>query len=367
MNEKWIETENITFYNNISTSITHYKNVVIFDLDNTLIKTKSKRVFPINTDDWMFNFENIVDTLHTISKNTLLGIITNQKGIKSHTQLKEWQYKLNQILKYINFNFIFASFKDDRYRKPMIGSWDFIKEHLNGIKVPDCKIIFVGDACGRENDFSDTDIKFAMNCGFKFYTPEKFFKISLEKQIMTTTYPELEYYTTTEFNKILKNISLTIDKHINNNILIILIGLPSCGKSFIRKLIIDKYYTFKYFNKDDIHNKIDNDNLIKKHNDKIKFIIDDNTNMSVKNRNELYKTYNSYYKIGIYFDYDIDLVNHLNYMRMYWFGAELIKKVVYNTLYKKFDVPIEKEFDIFIKLNKIIPDFNLEKNLKYYF
>ena len=42
--------------------------------------------------------------------------------------------------------------------------------------------IYVGDAAGRKksktykrNDFSDSDYKFAINCQFKFFTPEEFF------------------------------------------------------------------------------------------------------------------------------------------------------------------------------------------------
>jgi bifunctional polynucleotide phosphatase/kinase len=42
--------------------------------------------------------------------------------------------------------------------------------------------IYVGDAAGRKksktykrNDFSDSDYKFALNCQFKFFTPEEFF------------------------------------------------------------------------------------------------------------------------------------------------------------------------------------------------
>ena len=52
---------------------------------------------------------------------------------------------------------------------------------------------------------------------------------------------------------------------------------------------------------------------------------------------------------------------------MYWHGADLITKVAYYTLNKNFDIPDEKEFDTFIKLDKIVPDFNLENGIKYYF
>ena len=135
----------------------------------------------------------------------------------------------------------------------------------------------------------------------------------------------------------------------------------------IRKNLINYNSNFKYINKDDIKKKIINNNIINKHDLNINYIIDDNTNTAFKNRNQIYKIYKSHFKIGIYFNYEIDLALHLNYMRMYWYGGELIKKVAYYTLNKKFNKPEEKEFDLLIKLDKIIPDFNLESSMKYYF
>jgi bifunctional polynucleotide phosphatase/kinase len=362
--QKWITNKNYTFYDNITNlKISDFEFMFIFDLDNTLIKTKSGKVFPINGNDWIFNYDFIPKFLNNLDK-TLIGIISNQKGLKTDTQIIEWQNKLNNIMKYINVNFIFSSFKDDRYRKPMIGSWNYLKDIVQNLNILENKIIYIGDAAGRIEDHNDTDLKFAQNCNFKFNTPEKFFKIKTPKQIMTITYPKLEYYTKKEFNNIIKTITNNFTKE---QILIIMIGLPSCGKSFIRKLFINKYTNFKYNNKDDIKNKIINDNLIIKHDKNIKYIIDDNTNINTKQRNELFKIYNTHYKIGIYFNFDIDTIMHLNYMRMYWYDAELIKKIVYNTLNKKTEKPEKTEFDLLIEINKIIPDFNLETNIKYYF
>jgi bifunctional polynucleotide phosphatase/kinase len=344
-----------------------WKNIIIFDLDGTIVKTKSGKVHPIDSNDWMFNYTNVVEKFNGLDK-TIIGIISNQKGIKSDTKLLEWQTKLNNIMKHINFHFIFASLKDDRYRKPMIGSWQYIKDnYLKGFNLqPNNQIIYVGDACGREADFSDTDLKFAYNSGFKFSTEKKFFNdgVGIGKQVASITYPELEYYSKIEFNKMMDPVIKCFDKE---KVLVIMIGFPGCGKSFIRKFLLNSNPDFKYFNKDDLASKIINNNLISKNNSTINHIIDDNTNTTLKNRNEIFKLYGNHYKIGIYFDYGIDLAMHLNYMRMYWFGADLIKKVAYNTMNKKFDKPDEKEFDLLIKFDKILPDFNLESNLKYYF
>jgi bifunctional polynucleotide phosphatase/kinase len=363
---KWINDDKFTFFNNLTSIEVHkFKKIVIFDLDGTIVKTKSGKIHPINSDDWVFNYSNVVDVFSKLD-NTIIGVITNQKGIKSTNNLIDWQKKLNNIMKHIKFNFVFASLKDDRYRKPMIGSWQYIKDnYLKNFNLQSNEqIIYVGDACGRQNDFSDTDLKFAYNSGFKFSTPEKFFNVKVAKQIATISYPELNYYSKIEFNKILNTITKSFDKE---KILIMMIGFPSCGKSFMRKYFINYNQNFKYFNKDDITAKNINNNLIHKHNSNINFVIDDNTNTTLKNRTITFKQYNDHFKIGIFFDYEIDQAMHLNYMRMYWYGAELIKKVAYYTLNKKMDKPTDKEFDLLIKFDKILPDFNFESNLKYYF
>lgn len=367
-NINWINYPNYAFFENISsmslTKLNKYKNIVIFDLDGTIIKTKSGKVFPTNFNDWLFNYENIVSTINGMN-DTIVGIISNQKGLKTKSQIEDWQNKINNIMKSIKFNFVFSSFKDDRYRKPMIGSWELLKERFNSLDIAKLNITYVGDAAGREGDHTDTDLKFALNCNFKFSTPEKFFKIKVPKKNMTITYPELSYFTKIQFNNIIKEITNEIKD--NNKVLIVMIGFPGCGKSYLRKLFINEFNKFKYNNKDDIKNKNINNNIINKHDKDINFIIDDNTNTNLKSRNELYKIYQNHYKIGIYFNYEIDLAMHLNYIRMYWYGAELVKKVVYNTLNKNFDIPDNKEFNLLITLDKIIPEFNMETSMKYYF
>jgi bifunctional polynucleotide phosphatase/kinase len=361
--DKWTTFTTFTFYNNIPISL-NYKNIVIFDLDNTLIKTRSGKVFPIDKDDWKFNYENIANTLNN-SQNTMFGIITNQKGIKTQNQIIQFQNKLNCIMKEINIHFIFVALTDDRYRKPMIGSWQYIKKNFIKTTIIDNQIIYVGDACGRINDFSDTDLKFAHNCGFIFETTEKYFNIETEKQITNIKYPVLEYYSKKEFN----NIFSLLKKQIKNNdkIFICMVGFPGCGKSFMRKLIMQSHPNFKYYNKDNITHKIIDENLIKKNNSSITYIIDDNTNVTETNRNDLLNIYNSHYKICIFFDYTINIAMHLNYLRMFWFGNKLITKVTYNTLNKKFQKPNTTDFDLLLTFNKILPDFKINSHITYFF
>ena len=105
----------------------------------------------------------------------------------------------------------------------------------------DKKIYYIGDACGRKNDFSDTDIKFAENCKLKFKTPEIFFKPTNYKQSdkeATISYPNLKYYD----HDFLENLSNKISSKIKtkNKVLIMFIGFPASGKTFLRKYLMKK-------------------------------------------------------------------------------------------------------------------------------
>ena len=373
MNFKWIEEKSLIFgYNNNNKLIdtSNIKNVYMFDLDYTLIKTKSGKKFPIDKNDWVILNPNVKTKLDGIS-NCLIGIISNQKGLKTDEQKKDWEYKLEQIGKELKIDFVFASMTDNRYRKPLPGSYEYIREYYKSVDwdklETNKKIYYIGDAFGREKDFSDTDVKYALNNGFKFKTPEIFFDFDRDKgKSGNITYPVINYFSQPEQAKIFDELDKVIREH--KKIIIITIGLPASGKSFLRKELIKRFPQFHYSNNDDVIEKVQSRMLIKKALPEYNFIIDDNTNLDKSVRDEKLKLFDGYYKIGIWFDYELDVCFHLNWMRMYWFGGKLLPKVTYYTLRKKF-VPdnLEVSFDKFLKINKVFREFDLDDKIKYYF
>jgi bifunctional polynucleotide phosphatase/kinase len=386
MDLTWDIKQNFIFgYNSsILLNLTQAKNIekiYMFDLDYTIIKTKSGKKFPVDKMDWELLYPNVQTKFNELVKpndlgirDVLVGVISNQKGLKSSDQISDWIDKIKNISKLITIDFVFASITDDRFRKPLTGSYEYIKEKFPNIdwdKISSRnKIYYIGDAFGRPTDFSDTDIKFAKNCGLKFKTPEMFFKVGLSSnnQLGSIEYPKINYFTKVEQDELFDLIDREINNHADEKILIMMIGLPASGKSFARKELIKRFPQFAYTNNDDIGEKVMSRNLITNLSDDCDYLIDDNTNLDKFSREKKLKKFERYYKIGIWFDYDLEVCWHLNWMRMYWFGTKLLPKVTYYTLRKKFEATgLTDGFDKFIKVDKVFREMNLDNKIKYYF
>eukprot|EP00959_Pyramimonas_sp_CCMP1952_P452323 9466374-Pyramimonas_sp.AAC.1 len=187
-----------------------------FDLDGTLVNTKSGGSFARHADDWKLFNEHVKSKLKQLHEDGYrLVIFSNQNGIKKAVEGK----KADQTKKRID-NFIrevgvpmeaFCAPQKDEFRKPDTGMWTYLVSSTKGdIEPMAADSIYVGDAAGqpngcdshsvytqctrtrsfgdddvltkssciypgRPNDHSDCDKEFAANVGLRFYLPEEFF------------------------------------------------------------------------------------------------------------------------------------------------------------------------------------------------
>lgn len=161
--------------------------ILALDLDWTLIKPVKGKIFPIDKDDWTFMIpDKIAIIKEYIDQGYKFVIFTNQALItkgKSYT-MEGFKDRWQQIYNALNEHGIYSAYMlfavyNDFYRKPCIGMWDFMENHLNGnIEIDKSKSIFVGDMAGRHKDHASTDLQFAYNIdrGLVFMVPEVFFK-----------------------------------------------------------------------------------------------------------------------------------------------------------------------------------------------
>jgi len=163
--------------------------IVGFDFDGTLVNTKSGKSFPVNENDWELWCSSVPAKLKKYQQDGyILVIFSNQNGIvKNKLTVESLKSRMEQFMKKVGSDvkfLIFVSVKEDHFRKPAVGMWEYMEKNvLDGVNIDKANSIYVGDAAGRpkswkkgkKKDHSCSDRKFAMNLRIKFNTPDEFF------------------------------------------------------------------------------------------------------------------------------------------------------------------------------------------------
>ena len=276
-----------------------------FDLDHTIIKPKSGNVFPKDKDDWVILYSEIKMKLQSIPNNTIIVIFSNQKGLKISEN--DFINKIDNIQLLLGVKFIFiAALEDDIFRKPRIGMYKYIKQHLE-IKFNKKESFYVGDMAGRSNDKYDTDLKFAKNIKANFMTPEMYFLNKNKEEYKLSGYL---------LNN--TNIYMNLNLNISNKSMVIISGYPGSGKSFLAKELIENNNKITLISKDIYKNKFDN--ILQEKLEKSESIIVEGLYYNNINRmklKELASIYD-YTTVYIHVTTNYDLSYHLNlYRKLY--------------------------------------------------
>lgn len=331
-----------------------YKNkIASFDLDGTLITPiNPKKKFSENSSDWVWAFDTVPDKIKELIKDEFcIVIISNQAGIKDgKANGEEWCKKIESIVNKLNCEMkVFCSISKNKYRKPIP---TFYTEFFP--KKNSSQSFYCGDACGRKQDFADTDLKFALNCNLKFYIPEHLF---LKHE---NTYPKIDYCF--DFNN-KKEFKLNFTP--KEKEMLIMVGYQGSGKSFVSQFISEKY-DYDIINRDTEKTEA---KCIKKTKDLLKQkknIIIDNTNPSKEKRKiwiDLAKE-NGYSVKLLHMNTDINLAKHNNIYRSLTKDIDLIPDIAYNMYKSKYEKPTSEEgFEDIIYIEPSYP--NDENYYKY--
>ena len=151
--------------------------VIFADLDGTLIDTISGETFPKGIWDMRIKFDVLDDIKKLHPQNVL--IVSNQGGIESgfvdrYNFRAKSEYIARAISEYCKCKcyamYCETNTKSDLYRKPNTGMLENLLESYVGddfdyIKQ---KSLMIGDASGKEGQFSDSDKKTAENFGIDY-------------------------------------------------------------------------------------------------------------------------------------------------------------------------------------------------------
>ncbi|XP_059622603.1 uncharacterized protein F21D5.5 [Phlebotomus argentipes] len=218
-----------------SSGIVSSAKIASYDIDGTIIKTKSGNVFPKNIDDWQLAFAEVPGKLKKFhTEGFKIVFFTNQAAIsKKKLRIEDFTGKVKRIVAKINVPVqVFIATGSGIYRKPMIGMWRTLEEKFNdGIRIDMQESFFVGDAAGRpaaagrKKDHSCSDRLMAVNLSLTFSTPEEHF---LGSKAVSWTRPEFDPKVSTA-----KNLLEPSDAKLQRDEqeIIVMCGSPGSGKS----------------------------------------------------------------------------------------------------------------------------------------
>ncbi|KAM9298900.1 bifunctional polynucleotide phosphatase/kinase [Gastrophryne carolinensis] len=224
-----------------------------FDIDGTIITTKSGKVFPTSADDWRILFPEIPKKLKKLLNDGYKVVFfTNQMGIsRGKLRPEVFKAKAEAILDHLGIPVqVLVATGMGIYRKPVTGMWDYLCEKANdGIKVQKEDCLYVGDAAGRpanwapdrkKKDFSCSDRLFALNVGLNFYTPEEYFLGWKKAQFQFPTFdpskldPNGQLYDPPSASLVSSSQEVVVT-----------VGFPGAGKStFIKEHLVPKGYAY---------------------------------------------------------------------------------------------------------------------------
>lgn len=214
------------------------EKIAAYDMDGTLIKTQSGKVFPTSIDDWKLAFGTVTTMLKSkYADGYKIVILTNQAGVTSgKTKVPDIKKKIENIIKALGVPVqAFIATGDNCFRKPLTGMWQALCDHKNGdVTIDINQSYFVGDAAGRpenksmkkKKDHSLVDRLMAMNLNLEFFTPEEHF---LKAKRQNWTKPEFD---PKDFlNRTVQLINNPRTKIVSVDLeLILMVGGPGTGK-----------------------------------------------------------------------------------------------------------------------------------------
>ncbi|VBB18286.1 DNA kinase/phosphatase Pnk1 [Yasminevirus sp. GU-2018] len=356
------------------------RKIAGFDLDQTLIDTMSGKKFPKDSDDWRWAYDNVKDKLEEYhDKDFEIVIVTNQAGIKSsETKMDEFKKKIENVERDLVSSHPSVSFKlfcavhKDVHRKPYP---TFFKNLNSENDIDITNSFFCGDGAGREKDHTGADIKFAYNCAIDFMTPERLF-LGDRNSVGVIEYPIKPLDPKLFDPKTRFKYSRNDD---DKPELILMVGLPASGKSFIARQIVQQCekegVTTNCVSLDVLKSKPKMLNAIKTSASSSETIIVDNTNLDVETRSSLIKLVkgidDDYFVRVICVDTPYDRCLHNNLYRYYVNykdDPKLVPEFVYKMMIKKFVKPTKDESELIDDVQTVKAGVPVEfEYLFYYF
>ena len=305
-------------------SFRHRKYIAAFDFDFTLVKPIGNgRTFSNNVQDWEWINHNVVDVIQDLYKKKFcIMIFTNQS--------KKW--KIDQIktvaeLFKVPVKVVIAFDKYLYKPNPKIFQDNVTKFWDNK------KSFFVGDALGRNSDWSNSDKLFADSIGINVISPEHMFNFN-------------------KFDNTRDSTTFSCICPENKQEIIIMVGYPGSGKTTLAKQVFSNY---KIISGDKYKNSAKMIAIARKFLDSGFSVVFDATNPSIEKRAQYIHLANEYKLTSrcVHLDTSLDLSLARNNLR-----SRGVPRIVYNIYNKNFVHPHVSEGCSVVIVNNLKEKFD---------
>lgn len=158
-------------------------DIIFADLDGTIIETQSGETFPKGIWDMRLRFD-VLDVIKKLNPQYVF-IVSNQGGIDNgHVNRLHFSHKLDYICSSIkeycdchcDAVYCATNDKSNPNRKPNVGMLSSLTEVYfdDSRDYVKSASLMIGDASGKEGQFSDTDKKTAENFGIDYMDVDDF-------------------------------------------------------------------------------------------------------------------------------------------------------------------------------------------------
>lgn len=136
MKNTWEDVDKGELYVFTSKGVTSSHKIAAFDMDGTLIKTKSGKVHPVDTNDWQIAFPQVGQKLKDLLKEGFkLVILSNQAPIgNGRVKIEDFKKKIENIVEKLSVPVqAYIATGKGFYRKPTTGMWQVLSEKVRFI------------------------------------------------------------------------------------------------------------------------------------------------------------------------------------------------------------------------------------------
>lgn len=131
--DMWDEIDKGELYVFTAKGVKSSDKIASFDMDGTLIKTKSGKVHPVDINDWQIAFPSVPQKLKEfLEKDYKIVLFSNQAPIgNGRVKIEDFKKKIESIVQKLNVPVqAYIATGKGIYRKPRIGMWMTLTEKV---------------------------------------------------------------------------------------------------------------------------------------------------------------------------------------------------------------------------------------------